>query len=123
MFDVRMRQASAGAVGVDNLMTALVSRFRDSTYTNDDVVRVAEGISGADLREAYAAHVAGRQRMPLERYLEGAGFRATVTPYVIEVTPDPHPNDIALRIRRAITRGASVSRAESGSATDTPPRR
>jgi hypothetical protein len=78
-----------------------------TTFENEDILRVAEELSGGELREAYAQHVEGRRRMPVEQYLEWAGFRATATPYVVEVEFDPRPADAAFGIRRAIARGAA----------------
>jgi predicted metalloprotease with PDZ domain len=84
--DARLREGSGGARTFEDLLGALWSDFgRPGTlYRYEDVVATASEVAGEDLAAFFAAHVAGRETLPVEECLRTLGYTLYAKPYAGE---------------------------------------
>jgi predicted metalloprotease with PDZ domain len=84
--DARLRERSGGARTFEDLLGALWEGFgRPRTlYRYEDVVATASEVAGEDLAAFFAAHVAGRETLPVEECLATLGYTLYAKPYAGE---------------------------------------
>ena len=80
MLELRLRDATQGRRGMDDVMRALYDRYAGATgFTAPDVERTVNATCGCDLSPAFAAHVRGAQPIDWNRWLGLAGWRLDTT--------------------------------------------
>ena len=70
-------------------------------YAVDDIVETASKVAGRDQREFFEKYVRGTERLPLEAFLNDAGFEGFSKPYAGEfyvfLKRDAGPQELSLR--------------------------
>ncbi len=99
--DVRIRQATDNARGIDEFLGAMFAEFGGGErYTFDDVVRIASSVSGQDQSEFFASFVAGHEFLDLAPYLGAIGMQVdtVVDEFYLSVSPEATEEQEAMRI-------------------------
>ena len=80
LLELRLRDATDGRRGMDDLMRALYDRFAGAQgFTAADVASTASATCGCDLSPLFAAHVRAAQPIAWDRTLALAGWRLDTT--------------------------------------------
>ena len=77
--DVRIRQATDNARGLDDLMGAMFREFgaTGNRYGFEDVVRLASEVSGSSQKEFFDRYVDGTEYLDIGPYFDAIGIRLT----------------------------------------------
>ena len=77
LLDFQIRKLTGNRKSLDEVMKEMYRLFgvADKPYTEKDLLHVVNKVSGNDFGRFFADHVAGKKRIPLERYFANAGLR------------------------------------------------
>ncbi|HET7459377.1 MAG TPA: hypothetical protein VFJ74_17125 [Gemmatimonadaceae bacterium] len=95
LFELRIRAATAGARGMDDVLRLLLDRYAgERGFAGEDLIYAANEACGCDLYPFFAAHVAGADSIDVAGELATLGWHPTVTsaPAVDSASGQPTPD-------------------------------
>lgn len=96
--DIRLRELSGGKMGTQDLMQWLTQKYGEDKYFNDDdLFDEITKMTFPEIRSFFRDYIEGTQPIPLKEYLSKVGFIYDETTGKVSLTPNPNPQQIALR--------------------------
>lgn len=100
--DVRIREATRNARGIDDFLAAMFEEFGDGAnqYTFDDVVRIASAVSGQDQSKFFSDYVDGHEFLDVAPYVRAIGLQldTVVDEFYLSLSPDATAEQTAMRV-------------------------
>ncbi len=94
MLDVELRERTNGAAGLEELLTTMYREFgvTDKRYTMEDVIRIAGGIAGADMRWFFDKYVLTAEQLDVRPYYKKMGLQLDTFVEEIYLSRVPAPS-------------------------------
>ncbi len=79
--DLEIREQKKNRKSLDNVMQLMYKQFGniDVEYTQSDIIKAANKVSGKDFDPFFKQYVIGKERLPLKEYFEKAGLNLQIT--------------------------------------------
>ena len=79
--DLQIRNLTQNRSSLDDVMKRMYREFglADRPYAMEDVVKIVNQITGGDFEPFFSKYVIGKERLPLEAYLEAVGIDTEIT--------------------------------------------
>jgi predicted metalloprotease with PDZ domain len=99
LLDLEIRRRTHGAKSLDDVMRSLYRDFfkKDRNYTPADFQKICETTAGSSFEEFFARYVRGRDELPYNQILAGAGLSLQQAGYEIEKLRGNIPEDVPVR--------------------------
>ena len=79
--DLEIRERKKNKKSLDNVLQLMYKQFGniDVEYTQSDIIKAANKVTGKDFRPFFQRYVEGKERLPLKEYFEKTGLNLQIT--------------------------------------------